>query len=144
MLVGRLTNEEKGQRGYVTSGPDAVKEMEGCDGIGRRPGMACLVLQPEGPARAEGPASAKARWWRTVVPSWWHSQVPSRPVQKACPPGKRGRSRSWLGVSWGATVPPLALSSGDSLQAHLLCEGLVTFLPEPVCLLVLAGDGLEE
>lgn len=126
MLVGRLTNEEKGQRGYVTSGPDAVKEVEGCDGIGRRPGMACLALQPEGPARAEGPASAKAGWWRTVVPSCWHSQVPSRPV------------------SWGATVPPLAPSSGDSLQAHLLCEGLVTFLPEPVCLLVSAGDGLEE
>lgn len=63
---------------------------------------------------------------------------------KSLPSGKRGRSWSWLGVSWGATVPPLAPSSGDSLQAHLLCEGLVTFLPEPVCLLVSAGDGLEE
>lgn len=104
MLVGRLTNEEKGQRGYVTSGPDAVKEMEGCDGIGRRPGMACLALQPEGPARAEGPASAKAGWWRTVVPSWWHSQLPSRPVQKACPP----ESGAGPGVGLGCHGGPLS------------------------------------
>lgn len=89
MLVGRLTNEEKGQRGYVTSGPDAVKEMEGCDGIGRRPGMACLALQPEGPARAEGPASAKARWWRT----WSRPAGTARFPQGPCRGGPL--SRHW-------------------------------------------------
>lgn len=83
------------------------------------------VVAHGGPVLVAQPASLKAR-------------------PKSLPSGKRGRSWSWLGVSWGATVPPLAPSSGDSLQAHLLCEGLVTFLPEPVCLLVSAGDGLEE
>lgn len=104
MLVGRLTNEEKGQRGYVTSGPDAVKEMEGCDGIGRRPGMACLALQPEGPARAVGPASAKAGWWRTWSRPAGTARFPQGPSKK---PALR-ESGAGPGVGLGCRGGPLS------------------------------------
>ena len=52
-----------------------------------------------------------------------------------------------VGCQVGTTIPPLAQNFGGGLWAHFLRgEGLVRGFssPDSVCLLVSAGDGLEE